>query len=108
MEVEQYIQEECSNLDWTILGCPSSYELFFSMLQGDKMMIPGGGKNAIPCVSPQDVGAIAAQEATSNEGWTQQCCICVFGSFQEMATRVSRSTHREVRVVESCHLDPTF
>lgn len=40
---------------------PPSYELFFALLQGGKLIVPGGGKRAIACISPKDVGAIAAQ-----------------------------------------------
>ncbi|MGD8536167.1 MAG: NAD(P)H-binding protein, partial [Candidatus Aminicenantes bacterium] len=50
-----------SELNWTILGCAPSMELFFTFLKKDKMIAPGGGAKAIPCISSQDVGEIAAQ-----------------------------------------------
>jgi len=104
VEVEQYIQQQCSNLDWTILGCPPSYEIFFAMLRDDKMFVPGGGNCAIPCISAQDVGAIAAQVAASGEnGWTHHRRIRMCGpeatTFPEMARRMSHHTGKEIHVV---------
>jgi uncharacterized protein YbjT (DUF2867 family) len=50
-----------SNFNWTVLGAPPSMEIFFAMIRGSTMMVPGGGPAALPTVSPVDVGEIAAQ-----------------------------------------------
>ena len=104
LEVERYIQQQCDTLDWTILGCPPSYEIFFAMLHGNAMIVPGGGKCTIPCVSSQDVGAIAAQVAVSkSDDWTRHVRIRVCGpqatTFPEMANRISHYSESEIRVV---------
>lgn len=60
LDVQMALKE--SNLNWTVLGCPPSMELFFSMIRGDTMNVPGGGPpNGIPTISARDVGKIAAQ-----------------------------------------------
>ncbi len=59
LELESALSK--SNLNWTVLGCPPSMELFFAMLREDTMMVPGGGPPALPTISPVDVGEIAAQ-----------------------------------------------
>lgn len=113
LQVEQCIRKRCDSLDWTILACPFSYEIFFAMLRNNKLFIPGGGKHAIPCVSAQDVGAIAAQVAvcdcakestSSTPPWTlRHARIHVCGpeatNFPQMARRLSLHLSREVRVV---------
>jgi uncharacterized protein YbjT (DUF2867 family) len=50
-----------SGLDWTVLGAAPSMQVFFAMIRGDTMMVPGGGPPALPTVSAVDVGEIAAQ-----------------------------------------------
>ena len=50
-----------SNFNWTVLGVVPSMEIFFAMIRGDTMMVPGGGPPALPTISPVDVGEIAAQ-----------------------------------------------
>lgn len=57
--VEKAIKE--SSLNWTILGAPPSMEIFFAMIRGGKMTVPGGGPTGIPTISAHDVGEIAAQ-----------------------------------------------
>lgn len=52
-----------SGLNWTILGAAPSMEIFFAMLRGEKMIVPGGGPPALPTISPLDLGEIAAQAA---------------------------------------------
>ena len=58
-KVEDYISK--SNINWTILGCPPSMEIFFRMIHGNNMMVPGGGPKGLPSVSPYDVGEIIKQ-----------------------------------------------
>ena len=50
-----------SGLNWTVLGCAPSMQLFFAMIRGEIMVVPGGGPPALPTISPVDVGEIAAQ-----------------------------------------------
>ncbi|MCJ7797715.1 MAG: NAD(P)H-binding protein, partial [Thermoleophilia bacterium] len=57
--VETYLQS--SDFEWTVLGAPPSMEVFFAMIRGDRMVVPGGGPKAIPTISPVDLGEIAAQ-----------------------------------------------
>ena len=56
-----------SPLNWTVLGCPPSMEIFFAMIRGDRMNVPGGGPPALPTISPLDVGTIAAQAAVRDD-----------------------------------------
>jgi len=62
-EIKKHIEDTLtkSNCDWTVLGVAPSMEIFFSMIKGNTMMVPGGGPPALPNVSPRDVGEIAAQ-----------------------------------------------
>ena len=50
-----------SSLNWTVLGCAPSMELFFGFIRGHVMTVPGGGPPSIPTLSPSDLGTIAAQ-----------------------------------------------
>ncbi len=59
LEIEKIIHESKTN--WTILGCPPSFRLFFEFLKKKKMGFPGGGKNYLPTISAKDVGEIVAQ-----------------------------------------------
>ena len=56
-----------SRLNWTILGCPPSYELFFRLLRKNSLNVPGGGYNSLVCISPEDVGEITAQAVLRND-----------------------------------------
>jgi uncharacterized protein YbjT (DUF2867 family) len=57
----------CSNLNWTVLGCAPSMEIFFAMMRGDVLNVPGGGPPTLPTVSEHDVGQVAAQAALRND-----------------------------------------
>ena len=59
IEVEEKIRQ--SDFNWTILGDAPSFEIFFAFINKGKMAVPGGGLNAIPTISPEDVGEITAQ-----------------------------------------------
>jgi len=61
IEIENAIQK--TNLNWTILGDAPAFEIFFAFVKNGKMTVPGGGYNAIPCISADDVGEITAQTA---------------------------------------------
>lgn len=99
IEVEQRIKE--SGLGWAILGCPPSYELFFALLRGDKLIAPGGGRRAIACISSKDVGAIAAQVAVSSRWKGRRIRLCgpEAVNFPEVARKISGHTGRKVRVL---------
>ena len=47
-EVERALAN--TNLNWTVLGAPPSMEIFFAMIRGNTMMVPGGGPPALPTV----------------------------------------------------------
>ena len=57
--VETYLKS--SVFDWTIIGAPPSMEIFFAMMRGDRMVVPGGGPKALPTISPVDLGEVVAQ-----------------------------------------------
>jgi uncharacterized protein YbjT (DUF2867 family) len=61
MEIESKLEQ--SGLNYTILGCAPSFQLFFSLLRGNKIIIPGGGKRPIPSIAGEDVGIICAKSA---------------------------------------------
>ena len=58
-EVEDFLKN--SNLKYTIIGAAPSMEIFFSMLKGNIMIVPGGGPASLPVIAPQDIGKIVAQ-----------------------------------------------
>ncbi len=59
IEIEENIKQ--SGFNWTILGCAPASEIFFAFTNNGRMVVPGGGLNAIPTISPEDVGEITAQ-----------------------------------------------
>lgn len=65
IEIEDKIKS--SSFNWTILGAPPSFEIFFAFLRNGKLTVPGGGKNLIPTISPLDVGKIAAQTVVRSD-----------------------------------------
>jgi uncharacterized protein YbjT (DUF2867 family) len=65
LEIERTLRE--SDFNWTVLGCAPSMELFFAFARNGKMMVPGGGPPAIPTISRNDVGEIAAQAALRDD-----------------------------------------
>lgn len=91
-----------SGLNWTVLGAPPSMQIFFAMIRGDTMMVPGGGPPALPTISPIDVGEIAAQTALRDDLGGQR--IRLAGpeaiSFPEAAQRISVVTGREIRFLK--------
>jgi uncharacterized protein YbjT (DUF2867 family) len=87
-----------SRLNWTVLGCPPSMEIFFAMIRGAKMIVPGGGPPALPSISPIDVGTIAAQAVLRDDLGGRR--IRLPGpealSFPEAARRISAVWGREI------------
>jgi uncharacterized protein YbjT (DUF2867 family) len=88
-----------SALNWTVLGCAPSMQIFFSMIRGDTMVVPGGGPPALPTVSPTDVGEIAAQAALRHDlsGRRFQMVGPDTPSFPEAARRISAVFGRPIR-----------
>ncbi len=87
-----------SDFNWTVLGAPPSMELFFRMLRGNNLTVPGGGPDALPTISPHDLGEIAAQAVLRDD--LDRRRIRVVGEvlgFREAAERLSRVYGRPIR-----------
>ncbi|KAA3624618.1 MAG: NAD-dependent epimerase/dehydratase family protein [Bacteroidetes bacterium] len=97
MEIEGEIKRSAFN--WTILGAPPSFEVFFAFLRNGKLAVPGGGKNPIPTVSPFDVGKIAAQTVlrTNLAGKRIRMPGPQANSFPEVAKKMSAITGQKVK-----------
>lgn len=65
IEVESKISQ--SDFNWTILGDAPAFEIFFAFIKNGMMTVPGGGYNAIPTISAEDVGEITAQVAIRDD-----------------------------------------
>lgn len=87
-----------SQFNWTVLGAPPSMEIFFAMIRGDRMMVPGGGPPALPTVNARDVGEIAAQSVLRDDLSGRR--IRMPGpeaiSFPEAAKRISAVWKKEI------------
>lgn len=97
LHVEQALA--AADLDWTVLGCAPSMSLFFAMIRGDAMMVPGGGPPALPTVSAVDVGEIAAQAVLRDDlrGRRFRLVGPEALSFREAARRISLAAGRPIR-----------
>jgi uncharacterized protein YbjT (DUF2867 family) len=88
-----------SDLNWTVLGAAPSMGIFFAMIRGDRMMVPGGGPPALPTVSRMDVGEIAAQTVLRDDLAGRR--IRMAGpeslSFPEAAERISAVVGRTIK-----------
>ncbi len=89
-DVERYLSD--SDFNWTVLGAAPSIEMFFSMIRGKTMTVPGGGPPALPTISPIDLGKICAQAVTRED--LSQRRFRLTGpealSFPEAADRISK------------------
>ncbi|NOZ74467.1 MAG: NAD(P)H-binding protein [FCB group bacterium] len=97
LEIEKRIKS--SRFDWTIIGAAPSFELFFSFINNDTMSVPGGGKNPIPTVSPEDIGEITAQAVlrTDLSGRRFRVTGPEALSFPEAVERISTIINREIK-----------
>jgi uncharacterized protein YbjT (DUF2867 family) len=88
--VEDYLAK--SDFNWTVLGAPPSMEIFFRMIHGTNMMVPGGGPKGLPTVSPVDVGEIVAQTIMRDDlsGQRIQMTALQTYSFSDAANRISK------------------
>jgi uncharacterized protein YbjT (DUF2867 family) len=81
-----------------VLGAAPSMGIFFAMIRGNKMMVPGGGPPALPAVSRVDVGEIAAQAVLRDDLAGRR--IRMVGpeslSFSEAAERISAVVGRTI------------
>jgi uncharacterized protein YbjT (DUF2867 family) len=88
-----------SDLNWTVLGAAPSTRIFFAMIRGDTMIVPGGGPMALPTVSPVDVGEITAQTVLRQDLSRKR--IRMVGpeaiSFPEAAGRISSVVGRKIK-----------
>ena len=96
LEIETTLAK--SGFNWTVLGEAPSMEVFFAMIRGEKMIVPGGGPAALPTVSPVDTGEIAAQTVLRKDLGGRR--IRVTGpeaiSFSEAARRISAVTGKRL------------
>jgi uncharacterized protein YbjT (DUF2867 family) len=97
LHIEQALA--ASDLNWTVLGCAPSMQIFFAMIRGDAMMVPGGGPPALPTISAVDVGKIAAQAALRDDlgGRRFRLVGPEALSFREAARRISAVLGRPIR-----------
>jgi len=65
LEIEEKIRQ--SDFNWTILGDAPAFEMFFAFTNKGRMSVPGGGLNAFPTVSPEDIGELTAQIVIRND-----------------------------------------
>lgn len=100
-EIKKEVETALANsaLNWTVLGAAPSMEIFFFMLRGNTMMVPGGGPPALPTVSPVDVGEIAAQAVLRSDLAGQRFRMCgpEALSFPEAAERIAAVWGRPIR-----------
>jgi uncharacterized protein YbjT (DUF2867 family) len=96
LEIETALAQ--SDFSWTVLGEAPSMEVFFAVIRGEKMIVPGGGPPALPTVSPVDTGEIAAQTVLREDLGGRR--IRVTGpeaiSFPEAARRISAVTGKRL------------
>lgn len=88
-----------TSFNWTVLGAPPSMEIFFALIRGDTLSVPGGGPPALPTISPVDVGEIAAQTVLRDD--LHGLRIRMVGpdllSFPQAAKRISAVTGKRIR-----------
>lgn len=96
-EIETKISQ--SGFNWTILGGAPSSEIFFASIKKGKMTVPGGGYNAIPSISAEDIGEITAQVAMRND--LNRMRIKLTGpeafNFPQVADLISRISEKKIK-----------
>ena len=97
IEIERKISQ--SDFNWTILGDAPAFEIFFAFVKNGKMTVPGGGKNAIPSISAEDVGEITAQTVMRNDlnGHRIKLTCPHAYSFPEVANKISEISGKKVK-----------
>lgn len=97
IEVEEKLKK--SDFNWTVIGAPPSSEIFFSMIRGNTMTVPGGGPPALPTVSPVDLGEIVAQTVVRTDLARKRFRLTgpeTF-SFKEVAELISKVTGKNIK-----------
>jgi len=99
IEIESRIRK--SGFNWTILGDAPSFELFFSLLKKNRLIIPGGGEKPFPSISADDVGEITAQAVLRNDlsGRRLRLTGPEALTFPEIADRIKEITGKNIRCV---------
>ncbi len=99
IKLEVEVALAVSEFNWTVLGAAPSMQIFFAMIRGDTMIVPGGGPPALPTVSRMDVGEIAAQAVLRDDlhGKRVRLTGPEAFSFREAALRISAATGRSIR-----------
>lgn len=97
IEIESKISQ--SDFNWTILGDAPAFEIFFAFVRNGIMAVPGGGKNAIPSISAEDVGEITAQTVMRNDLNKQRIKLTSSKaySFPEVAMKISEISGKRVK-----------
>jgi len=97
IEIESVIAK--SDFNWTILGDAPAFEIFFAFIRNGKMTVPGGGLNAIPCISAEDVGEITAQVALRDDlnGYRLKLTGPEAFTFPEAAKRISSISGKNIK-----------
>lgn len=97
IEIESKIAQ--SDFNWTILGASPAFEIFFAFVRKGKMTVPGGGKNAIPSISADDVGEITAQTVMRDDlnGRRIKLTGPEAYSFPEVAKKISEISGEKVK-----------
>ena len=97
IEIESIITK--SDFNWTILGDAPAFEIFFAFIRNGKMAVPGGGVNAIPCISAEDVGEITAQVASRDDlnGYRLKLTGPEAFTFPEAARRISSISGKNIK-----------
>jgi len=88
-----------SDFNWTILGDAPAFEIFFAFIRNGKTLVPGGGLNAIPCISAEDVGEITAQAVLRDDLNGQRLKLTgpeAF-TFPEAARRISSISGKNIK-----------
>ncbi|MFC1484681.1 SDR family oxidoreductase [Candidatus Neomarinimicrobiota bacterium] len=90
-----------SDLNWTILGCAPSMDLFFAFVRKGRMTVPGGGPPGLPTISRHDVGEIAAQALLRDDlgGRRFRLTGPEALSFAEAALRIRELTGQPLKVM---------
>lgn len=100
IEVEEKLKK--SDFNWTVIGAPPTSEIFFSMIRGSTMAVPGGGPPALPTVSPVDLGEIVAQTVVRTDLARKRFRITgpqAF-SFIEAAELISKVTGKKIKFIK--------
>lgn len=99
IEIESKITQ--SDFNWTILGDAPAFEIFFTFIRNGRMAVPGGGTNAIPSISAEDIGEITAQTVMRNDlnGKRIKLTSPQAYSFPEVAKKITVMSGREIKHV---------